>query len=125
MSQLPKSTICPFQCVTCVDAWETHLIDSRDPGPILHGMLSLDLLKLEGESGEGVGLALLFLQLRLNNTGRLHRLPLEHGRLPAAGSPTLGLECQNQEGDRKTLDQWALSYSPQVPAVIVVDETHT
>lgn len=39
-----------------VGAWETHLIDSRDPGPILHGMLSLERLKLEGGHGGGVGM---------------------------------------------------------------------
>lgn len=33
------------------------MIDSRDPGPILHGVMSLDLSKLEGRSGRGVGTA--------------------------------------------------------------------
>lgn len=79
------------------------MIDSRDPGPVLHGVLSLELLKLEGGSGGGVGTALLSLQLWL--TGGLHRPPSANGRLLAAGSTTLGLECQSGEGDWKTLDQ--------------------
>lgn len=33
------------------------MIDSRDPGPILHGVMSFDLLKLEGKSGRGLGTA--------------------------------------------------------------------
>lgn len=50
----------PFPvCHVEVGAWETRLIDSRDPGPILHGMPSLDLLKLEGGRGGGVGVTLL------------------------------------------------------------------
>jgi len=61
MSQLPKSTTCPSQCVMWkLVPGKTHLIDSRDPGPVLHGMLSLDLLNLEGRGG-GVGMTLLLL----------------------------------------------------------------
>lgn len=50
----------PFPvCHVEAGAWETRLIDSRDPGPILRGMLSLDLLKLEGGRGGGIGMTLL------------------------------------------------------------------
>lgn len=57
-SQIQKSPIRPSPCVGVdIGAWETHLIDSRDPGPILHGLMSLELLKLEGRSGRGFGTA--------------------------------------------------------------------
>lgn len=78
-------------CHVEVGAWETHLIDSRDPGPILHSMLGLDLLNLEGRGG-GVGMTLIF-SLQLQLTGGLPRLPSERDRLLAARLFTLGLEC--------------------------------
>lgn len=86
------------------------MIDSRDPGPILHGMMSLDLLKLEGRSGRRVGIApLVPLVMAAHRRTAEAAPPPQHSRLLATGSTTLDLECQNWEGNRKMLDQFALS----------------
>lgn len=86
-----------------VGARETHLIDSRDPGPILHGMLSLDRLKLEGGRGGGVGMTLLL-------ATAAHRRDAQTALLftrETSGCWILytGSEVANEEEDRKMLDQ--------------------